>query len=175
MVRCGSNIRRRRTMSKKTEYILTCAVDVENLGAWPVLFLRRGRAMKALTVCQPFAHLIATGRKPIENRHWHTGYRGPLAIHAGKSRVWLQVCDNGRYPGMAFGAVVAIANLVGCVRIGELAEHYPDLAGHPHAEGPWCWILADVERLNPPCPARGRQGLWEWTRPCECRGDGASA
>jgi len=29
--------------------------------------------------------LIAIGAKKIETRSWATGYRGPLAIHAGKS------------------------------------------------------------------------------------------
>src|SRR6516165_9385512 len=39
-------------------------------------------AMKALSVRQPFAHLIVTGIKRIENRFWATPYRGPLLIHA---------------------------------------------------------------------------------------------
>ena len=45
--------------------------------------------MKALTICQPYPHLIMLGEKPVENRTWATSYRGPLAIHAGKSRQWL--------------------------------------------------------------------------------------
>ena len=45
--------------------------------------------MKALTICQPYAEMIANHEKPIENRTWPTSYRGPLAIHAGKSRAWL--------------------------------------------------------------------------------------
>jgi hypothetical protein len=44
---------------------------------------------KALTICQPYAELIARGEKVIENRTWPTSYRGPLLIHAGKSREWL--------------------------------------------------------------------------------------
>lgn len=27
----------------------------------------------------------------------------------------------------------------------------------------WGWPLADVERLEPPAPARGAQGFWTWT------------
>lgn len=41
--------------------------------------------MRALTLHQPFAHLVATGAKTVETRSWKTGYRGPLAIHAAKS------------------------------------------------------------------------------------------
>jgi hypothetical protein len=40
--------------------------------------------MKALTIRQPWASLVATGVKTIETRSWSTKYRGPLAIHAGK-------------------------------------------------------------------------------------------
>lgn len=39
--------------------------------------------MKALTLHQPWASLIAVGAKRIETRSWSTTYRGPLAIHAG--------------------------------------------------------------------------------------------
>ncbi len=39
--------------------------------------------MKALTLTQPYATLVALGTKRIETRSWSTQYRGPLAIHAG--------------------------------------------------------------------------------------------
>lgn len=41
--------------------------------------------MKAITVRQPWASLVAAGVKTIETRSWATKYRGPLAIHAGKA------------------------------------------------------------------------------------------
>lgn len=40
--------------------------------------------MKALSLHQPWASLIAIGAKRIETRHWPTSYRGPIAIHAAK-------------------------------------------------------------------------------------------
>ncbi len=40
--------------------------------------------MKALSIRQPWAWLIAHGYKDIENRKWSTNYRGPLLIHAAK-------------------------------------------------------------------------------------------
>jgi hypothetical protein len=40
--------------------------------------------MKAITLYQPFAALIAIGAKRIETRSWNTNYRGPLAIHVSK-------------------------------------------------------------------------------------------
>jgi hypothetical protein len=38
--------------------------------------------MKALSVMQPWATLIALGAKHIETRSWATSHRGQLAIHA---------------------------------------------------------------------------------------------
>jgi len=40
--------------------------------------------MKALSMLQPWASLVAVGAKKIETRSWHTSYRGPVAIHASK-------------------------------------------------------------------------------------------
>ena len=117
--------------------------------------------MKALTICQPYAEMIAAGEKLIENRTWPTAYRGPLVIHAGKSRAWLEDGDEVERPGMAFGAVVAIARLVDCLRVEQVPQLFlDDHDQHHHANGPWCWILADVERVSP-IPLSGAQGLWE--------------
>lgn len=122
--------------------------------------------MRVLTICQPYATLIAMGRKPIENRTWYTLYRGPLGIHAGKSRAWLDNCpaqnmrDQAEFDRMPFGALVAIAELVDCVEIKDLDRKHPDLADNEHAEGPWCWILRDVHRLLTPVACAGHQGMW---------------
>ncbi|WP_281885646.1 ASCH domain-containing protein [Paenibacillus sp. YYML68] len=40
--------------------------------------------MKAITIHQPWATMIALGEKRYETRGWRTKYRGPIAIHASK-------------------------------------------------------------------------------------------
>ncbi len=40
--------------------------------------------MKALTLTQPWATLVACGAKRIETRSWATDFRGRIAIHAAK-------------------------------------------------------------------------------------------
>ena len=40
--------------------------------------------MKALSIKQPWASLIAHGIKDIENRTWKTNFRGRIYIHASK-------------------------------------------------------------------------------------------
>lgn len=43
--------------------------------------------MKALTIWQPWASLIACGVKQYETRSWPTKYRGPIAIHAATKNI----------------------------------------------------------------------------------------
>jgi len=129
---------------------------------------------KALTICQPYAELIARGEKRVENRSWPTRYRGQLLIHAGKSREWLSgdgshPADNYGIPlpAMQFGALIAIATLVDClwisrIRAGLYDALYPWLRDHEHTEGDVCWVLTDVRRLSAPIPCRGAQGLWDY-------------
>jgi hypothetical protein len=42
--------------------------------------------MKAISLHQPWAAAVAVGIKWIETRSWRTHYRGPLAIHAAKTK-----------------------------------------------------------------------------------------
>lgn len=103
--------------------------------------------MKALTIWQPWASLIACGAKQYETRSWATQYRGPIAIHAAAryTRKWdlpvdlVKVADAemaagrcSKWGDMPFGAVIATAELVSVWRIAynvkmdvEEARKYP--------------------------------------------------
>lgn len=141
--------------------------------------------MKALTICQPYAHMIiVTKEKRVENRSWPTQHRGELLIHAGKSRAWLgrggiDIVETFIGPAnkrvstsdidgreLAFGAVIGIAKLIDCLHIdgikaGFYDEMYPWLRGHSHASGPWCWVLDhNVIQFADPVPMVGRLGLF---------------
>lgn len=100
--------------------------------------------MKALTIRQPWASLIALGVKTIETRSWRTNYRGPIAIHAGIAKPKLteswpfqhgEIGDYWYWNSMGFdyigsaveidspatllqyGAVIATATLTDCLPI----------------------------------------------------------
>lgn len=133
--------------------------------------------MKALTISQPWASLIASGEKFIENRTWSTDYRGQLAIHAGKGTQYLKKKELAEFPN---GCIIAVARLVDCIprsmmiqkcgsgRSGDIAfttkRTWRELLSHKHCEGPICWILADVEELATPVVINGTMGLWEWNQ-----------
>lgn len=146
--------------------------------------------MKALTLTQPWATLVAIRAKPVETRSWTTPYRGPLAIHAAKGfpREAIELCFEQPFvsslPAASIalpselprGAVIAVCRLAGCFRITdqdrddyELAtgEHIvlsaTDFAFGDFTPGRFGWLLADVQPLPEPIPARGALGLWDWS------------
>jgi hypothetical protein len=41
--------------------------------------------MKCISLKQPYAELLAIGKKTIESRKWSTSYRGNFLIHASKT------------------------------------------------------------------------------------------
>lgn len=77
-----------------------------------------------------------------------------------------------------FGAVLATAQLVEALAIkvepGASAPSLIDRDGNVrevsaaevqfghYQTGRWAWVLAEVQPLREPVPARGRLGIWEW-------------
>lgn len=66
--------------------------------------------MKALTIRQPYASLIAAGMKTVETRSWTTMHRGPIAIHAAQA-----VDDDVELAVAGFTAKQTIPMPIGCV------------------------------------------------------------
>ncbi|RYX84273.1 ASCH domain-containing protein [bacterium] len=60
--------------------------------------------MKAISLWQPWASLIAIGAKRVETRGWSTSYRGPLAIHAAKNTSQLDYCTLPSFLNALHGA-----------------------------------------------------------------------
>lgn len=139
--------------------------------------------IKAITLFNPWATLMAMGLKKIETRSWATHYRGPLAIHAGLNRKFVGgkfltgLCQRNLcllHQRLVFGAIVAIVLLTDCVRITyPLSE--PDREYNPYRicarneielgdyrVGRYMWITQFQKRIEPPILARGAMGLWDW-------------
>lgn len=88
--------------------------------------------LRAITVSQPWATLIAAGHKRIETRSWATGHTGRLAIHAGKGLGQDSNGDPVRPDDLnALCATEPIASLLRALDPADLAD--PDQA----AAGRW--------------------------------------
>ena len=123
------------------------------------LLTTRETSVRVLSIQQPWAWAVVHGPKRVENRTWGTDYRGPLLIHAGRSRERLGDYGTGEpaEKRLTFGAVIGVCELVDCVPYDELPGK---LRTSRFAEGPWCWVLADVRPLDP-IPMKGKMGLFE--------------
>jgi len=102
--------------------------------------------MKALSVKQPWAGLIASGRKTIETRTWQTQHRGDLLI-----------CSSAQPEGPDSGKALCIVRVVDCRPMTKQDERAA--CCHLYA-GAWAWVLEGV-RLIDPVPVKGRLGLYE--------------
>lgn len=118
---------------------------------------------KCLSVWEPWATLIVTGKKDVENRVWQTSHRGPLLIHAGKNtayfeedRRWIQETLGIPVPPrgqLNLGCVIGYVELVNCI----WSESGDGRWGQP---GAWHWILKDARSLDAPLFTRGFQRIF---------------
>lgn len=114
-------------------------------------------ALDALAIQQPWAHLILSGEKRIENRTWSPRLDriGQLfCIHASKTLDPLFRWE--RFPTLArtredypHGGIVGVARLVDVVRMSR----------DPWFVGPYGFVLADVQSV-PLIPLRGARGFF---------------
>ena len=113
--------------------------------------------VKVLSIRQPWAWLILTGHKSIENRTWMTHYRGPLYIHAGMNMHDRSIEEIERQfkitidrKAMTLGAIVGRVDLVDVVTQSRSSWF----------EGPFGFVLRNPEIIKP-IPCRGRMGLFD--------------
>lgn len=142
--------------------------------------------MKAITIWQPWASLLVSGKKKYETRSWATPYRGPIAIHAAKRPVrqtidalvadrgagWLTLdyfdslfMRHGELNQLPIGAIVGTAILTRCNLVTEafVAKLTPmELALGDFTLGRYAWEFHGMIPVDPPVPVKGMQGLWEW-------------
>lgn len=148
---------------------------------------RRADTVKALTIWQPHATLVAIGEKTLETRKQPTSYRGPLAIHAGKhfDIEQQELCFTGPFASALLAAGIhtpADLPLGKVLAVGELTDVLPttspqltgrlteqEAAFGNFAPGRWAWVLDNVRLLPKPISARGKQWLWEVRLPVSAR------
>ena len=79
--------------------------------------------MKALSIKQPWASLIANNIKNIENRTWKTNYRGRIYIHSSAKMslyefTWeqsMKISESFFYYDTPFSAIIGEVDIVDCV------------------------------------------------------------
>jgi len=126
--------------------------------------------VKALSVQQPWAGLIVTGIKAVENRTWATTYRGPLWIHAGKryDEAAVDLLPKS-FAGPLPRACAVRGAVIGAVVLTDVRQ---DLSENEWAQlETWHWYLSDPYVLSEPFKFKGRlriftiEGFDKWYDP----------
>jgi len=140
--------------------------------------------MKAISLWQPWASLMAVGAKEIETRSWCTGHRGELVICASKKRhrpgeipavveYWLRryakdldlptpALFQEMMAALPYGQAVAVVDLTDCIPTAyvraSMMEH--DLGDYSLGLGRWAWRTENCRRLKKPVRIHGYQSVW---------------
>lgn len=132
--------------------------------------------MKAISLWQPWASLIAIKAKKVETRSWYTDYRGDLLICAAKTMnreyqdyyyslpniPMINQTEPVPYTDLPRGYAVAKVRLVDCVKMTQdlidKASEQEKLVGD-WKRGRFAWFLDDIQSVEP-FPVRGQQGLF---------------
>lgn len=131
-----------------------------------------------LSVRQPWAWLIVNGYKTVENRTWHTSFRGRFLVHAAKTMTrseWYRAAcfvrkfdpllvvkmpnpemfGSGLSGGMLGGA--GLGGIVGEATLHDCVSSYDS----PWFEGPYGFALKNAQAL-PFVLVRGRLGFFTY-------------
>lgn len=104
--------------------------------------------MKAISVRQLWASMIADGTKTIETRTWPTKYRGDLLIVSSAR----PVVDD-----LPAGKALCVVNLADCRPMTKADEQRAQCRWY---NGAWAWVLENIRPVSP-VHLRGALGIYE--------------
>lgn len=119
--------------------------------------------MKCLSIRQPWASMIVSGIKDVENRTWYSNYTGDLLIHSSKTidkKAYNYFI--GKFPNLKkyflvniTGAIIGRAKLVQCTRFDMMRQ--PSIW---HEEDMYGWYFEDPVLFSIPIICKGKLGLF---------------
>ena len=120
--------------------------------------------MKALSVSQPFADLIITGKKTIELRKWNTNFRGEFLIHA-PIKIRTKDCKRLKInKKMVTGAIVGKATLYDVKEYDSVKKIRMDkkfhFAGNDFNKKKIGFTLKKAKQFRIPIPWKGQLGFF---------------
>ena len=136
--------------------------------------------MKAITLWQPYASLMAAGIKRNETRGRLTHYRGDLVICSAKREMncdeWPQALKNvvydnaeklmvqiGQEKTVGYGYALCIVEVCGCITSEEFVGNtlsMTEFVCGDYSPGRFAWQTRNLRRLKEPVPVKGAQGFF---------------
>jgi hypothetical protein len=120
---------------------------------------------KCLSLKQPYAELIVSGKKTIELRKWNTKFRGEFLIHASKT-VNKEACERNKIDpkSLITGAIIGKSFIYDVKEydskrtfVKDKKKHFADVNFTDYKYG---FLLKDSKRFGKPIPLRGKLGFF---------------
>lgn len=134
--------------------------------------------MKAITVKQPWASLIVSGLKDIENRKWKTTFRGRVLIHASNSKdldnlpldtifttPQINALKQHYSENVLCSFIYPHGEIIGSVEIVDCVVNHTSVWAEKSSNEDkpiYNWVLANPIKFKNPIPAKGKLSFWEY-------------
>jgi len=124
--------------------------------------------LKCLSLKQPYAFLLSSGKKTIELRKWNTKFRGEFLIHSSKS-IDLVNCRRLKIDKskLITGALVGYAFLYDVKKYEDKQEFINDSKKHFSIENRYLesykygFLVRNAKLLEKPIPYPGKLGFFQ--------------
>ena len=121
--------------------------------------------MKCLSVSQPFADLIISGKKTIELRNWNTRFRGEFLIHA-PLKIRTDDCKRLKITKKIItGAIVGKATIYDVKKYNSIKELKNDknfhFASKELQNKKYGFMLKNAKQFRIPIPCKGKLGFFD--------------
>jgi len=121
--------------------------------------------VKCLSVSQPFADLIISGKKTIELRKWNTKFRGEFLIHS-PIKIRSQDCKRlgVNEADLITGAIIGKATIYDVKEYKTKKELLDDKKYHfasDVAGKRYGFLLKSAKRFKVPIPCKGKLGFFD--------------
>ena len=115
--------------------------------------------MRAISIKQPWASLIAHGIKDIENRTWKCPQRYDNFYDSILTNVQLLALpENKQWDDFDF----CVGAIIGSVVIADCVQNHPSVWAE---KGCWNWVLKDAVLFNKPIMnVKGKLSFWEYEK-----------
>ncbi len=125
--------------------------------------------LKCLSVSQPFADLIISGKKTIELRKWNTNFRGEFLVHA-PLKIKTKDCKRlGISKKFVTGRIIGKAEIYKVKKYNSIKEIKADqkfhLASKDFHDNTCGFMLKNQKAFRVPIPCKGKLGFFEIDMP----------
>jgi hypothetical protein len=122
--------------------------------------------LKCLSLRQPYAQLLVSGKKTIEIRTWNTKFRGQFLIHASK-KINKEACNRLKVnPSKLVTGVILGKGTLSVVKSYEsknsfIRDKNKHFAGSNYDRKKYGFIINQALRFKIPIPIQGKLGFFD--------------